>query len=125
MNNLCDKLQEVCHTLGYKIKDIDNDVIIIRYQLHAIYIYYNEEMPDDCTVMIAIKKDVPEEERMQVLERCNVLNERLKYFKYYILGPGVVATIEFRFRDTEHLAFQLEQAVPSLSQAKKIFEQED
>ena len=45
-----------------------------------------------------------------------------KDYKYYIMGPVVVATIEFCFGNEEELKYQLEHAVRYVSPAKTLFE---
>lgn len=125
MTDLCRQLTEACHTLGYKIKEVEESIITIRHQMHIIYIYFNDNNPDDCTVMSAILKEVPEEARLQVLEHCNSLNCHLKLFKYYIMEQAVVATIEVRFSDNENLKYQLSYAVHAICLARKIYEQDE
>ena len=122
MSNLCDRLVEACRKLNFKVKDVDDSIVIVRYQMHFIHICYNEKSQDDCTVMVAVEKNVTDEGRLEVLERCNALNGRLKHFKYYIMGPGVVAAMEFLFNNDDGLAFQLGYAVRSICQAKAIYE---
>lgn len=122
MNTLRDQLVDVCDQLHYKVTEVDDSSVSIRYQMHNIHICYNEKSPNDCTVMTAVMKEIPEGERMQVLERCNDLNERLKHYKYYIMGPVVVASIEFCFGNNDELKYQMDHAVRYVSTAKSLFE---
>ena len=125
MSELYNKLIETCQKLGFKIKEADDDNIIICFQMHIIHICFNEKAANDCTVLTVVLTEVSDEDRPQVLERCNTLNERLKLFKYYISKANVLASIEFRFNDDDELAFQLEYAVRSLSQARTIYKRDD
>ena len=125
MSTLCERLTNICQQLHFKVTEVDDIIVVIRFQMHVIHICYNEKSPDDCIVMVAVVKEFPDSERLQVLERCNYLNERLKHSKYYITGSGVVATIEFRFGNDEELKYQLEHAVRLVSQAKTTYEQND
>lgn len=122
MSELCGKFTEACQRLGFKIKETDDETIVIRYQMHVIHICFNEKSPDDCQVIGVVAKNVPEDDRLQILEHCNNLNERLKHFKYYIMGSGVVASIEFRFHNNKELFSQLKFAVQSISLARNFFE---
>ncbi|MBQ9546148.1 MAG: YbjN domain-containing protein [Bacteroidales bacterium] len=122
MNTMCSLISETCQKLGYKVKEVNECIVIVRYQMHFVHICFNQAAPEDCTVMAAVVQEVSDDERLQVLEHCNELNDNLKHFKYYIMDTGVVATIEFSFRDADNLAFQLERAVRYISNAKAIFE---
>ncbi len=122
MTELCNQIHDTCVALRYKVQEVDEKVIVIRYQMHVVHVCYYEQSPEDCMVMIAIRKEVPENERQQVLEHCNDLNEKLKHYKYYIMGPGVVASIEFRFKDADDLAYHLQHAVKTICQAKRIYD---
>ncbi len=122
MNTLRDRLVDVCDQMHFKVIDVDDSSVDIRYQMHTIHICYDEKAPNDCTVMSAVMKEIPEGGRLPVLEQCNSLNERLKHYKYYIMGPVVVATIEFCFGNDDELKYQLEYAVRYASQAKMIFD---
>ena len=122
MNTLHDLLVDVCDQLHFKVTEVDDHSVSIRYQMHNIHIFYNEKAPNDCTVLTAVLKEIPEGERQQVLEQCNNLNHRLKHYKYYIIGPVVVATIEFCFDNDDELKYQLDHAVRHISPAKTLFE---
>ena len=123
MKTLRDRLTDACQQLHFKVTEVDDLIIEIRFQMHDVHICYNKKSPDDCIVLVPVVKNVPDSERQQVLERCNSLNERLKHSKYYITGSGVVATIEFLFENDEELKYQLEHAVRLVSQAKTTYEQ--
>lgn len=119
---LQEKIEGVCQQLNYKVTEVDDISVSIRYQMHTIHIFCNEKSPNGCTVMVTIINDFHEDNRLQVLEQCNNLNERLKHYKYYIMGPVVVATIEFCYGNDDELKYQLDHAVRFVSQAKMLFE---
>ena len=125
MSELYNKMTETCQKLGFKVKEADDNGITICFQMHIIHICFNEKAANDCTVLTAVLTEVADEDRTQMLERCNTLNERLKLLKYYLSRSSVLATIEFRFNDDDELAFQLEYAVRSVSQARTLYKRDD
>lgn len=125
MSELYNKLTETCQKLGFKVKEADDNSITICFQMHIIHICFNEKSANDCTVLTAVLTEVEDEARLQMLEHCNTLNERLKHFKYYLSKSSVLATNDFRFNDDDELAFQLEYAVRSVSQARTVYKRDD
>ena len=125
MNMIRERLVDVCQQLHFKVTEMDDSTVVVRYQMHLVHICYNEKSPNDCFVVVAVMKEIPEGERLHLLEKCNDINERLKHYKYYIMESGVVATIEFRFSNDDELKYQLEQAVRSISRARTIFERDN
>lgn len=117
MNARCELIKKIINEHKYKIVEEDEDFIIIRYQMNTIHITSSED-DNFVTILLPRFTDVTEDNYVDVLMRCNKLNENMKQAKVYIMDDIIIATAEFYYMNESDLSFQISTGLNSVIAAK-------
>lgn len=119
MENITEVIKTYLQDNGYKIQEIDGEIVTVRYQMNYIHICPNGENKQFVSMMLPGLDEVDEENPLPVLLSCmHVVSQQMVAKAYPIGENNVVATYEFFFLGEEDLKFQLEKGFELLMAAK-------
>lgn len=118
-----DKILQILEEMGYCPKvDEDND-IIFRFQLKAVYFSIIDDDEPDQTMVLGSFYDIDEEDAVRTLVVCNKMNRELRHIKVF-MNPdmkGVSAMYQFIFTDDDTARTNIELGLKLFSCVRTMF----
>lgn len=103
---------------GYKIEEMDDNSISVRYQMNIVHIFPNKEDKEFVSILLSGFEKVNDENTYTALALCMGISNTQKVTKAYIMNDSILIAYEFNFLGEDNLYFQIKTGLDAVVAAK-------
>lgn len=118
-----EKVVAILKDWGFKVLEADEEHVTFLYQLKNVVCIFDKNDETFYSVCLVDLMNYHEEDELQVLQLCNLINRNQKQIKAYTLDDKkMIAAAEFYCYDNKDLAFMIKHALDGIAAVTTIFD---